>query len=296
MTLAPIVLFCYNRVDHLRETIQYLANNPLAQQSVLYIFSDGPKPGLEDVEKVQQVRAYLPTITGFADVRIQEAPKNQGLANSIIGGVSAVIEQHGRVIVMEDDVICTTDFLDFQNKALDFYEHHPLVFSVSGYLYPFTIPASYPDEVLLLPRASSLGWSTWQNRWALADWTVPDFADFIKNREARRAFSVGGSDLIPMFQKQQQGLISSWAIRWSYTHFRQKRYCLYPFKSKVDHIGYDAGTNFGRFSRYQHAPLYEGEIYFTENLQLDPAVIQNLQRHFRPSLLRQLINRYKYGA
>ncbi|MGM9507991.1 sugar transferase [Larkinella sp. GY13] len=299
MPLAPIVLFCYNRVDHLRETINYLAKNPLARESILYIFSDGPKTnpavGKEDAERVQKVRSYLPTIEGFADVRIKEAETNQGLANSVIRGVSEVIAQHGRVIVMEDDIICTTDFLDFQNAALDFYEHHPLVFSISGYLYPFSIPSTYSEDVLLLPRASSLGWSTWKNRWELADWSVADYAHFIQDSKARQAFSASGSDLIPMFAKQQKGLISSWAIRWSYTHFRQKRYCLYPIRSKVEHIGYDAGTNFGRFSRFQNTALHEGEIKLIPNIQVDPEIVQNLKRHFKPSLLRQMINRYKYG-
>ncbi|MFC5409422.1 sugar transferase [Larkinella bovis] len=295
MLLAPIVLFCYNRVDHLRETIKHLANNTLAKQSTLYIYADGPKPNADDAGRVQKVRAYLPTITGFADVQIREAPANQGLANSVIRGVSEVIAQHGRVIVMEDDIICTTDFLDFQNEALNVYEHHPLVFSISGYLYPFTIPTHYSSEVLLLPRASSLGWSTWKNRWELADWSVPDYADFIRNPAARRAFSAGGSDLIPMFEKQQKGLISSWAIRWTYTHFKQQRYCLFPIKSKVEHIGYDAGTNFGRFSRYQHAPLHEGHIQLTPDVALDPDVVLNLKRYFQPSLVRQAINRFKYG-
>ncbi|RAK02845.1 glycosyl transferase family 2 [Larkinella arboricola] len=299
MTLAPIVLFCYNRVDHLRETIQYLAANPLAKDSTLYVFSDGPKTNSatakDDAERVQKVRDYLPTIEGFADVRIKAAETNQGLANSVIRGVTEVIAQHGRVIVMEDDIICTTDFLAFQNAALDFYENHPLVFSISGYLYPFTIPATYSRDVLLLPRASSLGWSTWKDRWELADWSVPDYADFIRNPEARRAFSASGSDLIPMFEKQQKGLISSWAIRWSYTHFKQKRYCLYPIRSKVEHIGYDAGTNFGRFSRHHNTALHEGKIQLTSDVQPEPEMVRNLKRYFRPSLIRQAINRYKYG-
>jgi len=43
MNLAPIVLFTYNRPWHTRQTVEALKKNELAQDSELFIFSDGWK-------------------------------------------------------------------------------------------------------------------------------------------------------------------------------------------------------------------------------------------------------------
>jgi len=40
MSLAPIILFAYNRPDHTRRTLEALSANLLADQSELFIFAD----------------------------------------------------------------------------------------------------------------------------------------------------------------------------------------------------------------------------------------------------------------
>lgn len=39
---APILLFVYNRLEHLKQTMETLQNNTLAAESELYIYSDAP--------------------------------------------------------------------------------------------------------------------------------------------------------------------------------------------------------------------------------------------------------------
>ena len=58
MSLAPIVLFVYNRLDHTKQTLEALQKNELAQESELFIHSDDAKN--EDVIlKVNAVREYI---------------------------------------------------------------------------------------------------------------------------------------------------------------------------------------------------------------------------------------------
>ncbi|GHT84203.1 hypothetical protein FACS1894137_06960 [Spirochaetia bacterium] len=42
-SLAPIVLFVYNRLEHTEKTIDVLSSNILASESNLFIYSDAPK-------------------------------------------------------------------------------------------------------------------------------------------------------------------------------------------------------------------------------------------------------------
>lgn len=292
---APLILFAYNRPDHLRRTLDSLRQNPLAAQSRLYAFSDGPKTAT-DAAAVLEVREILRKTEGFAGVELEESPENQGLAQSVIRGVTRVLERHGRAVVLEDDLEFSTDFLAFMNAALDAYAHRPDVFSVSGYLYPIALPPGYAHDVLLLPRASSWGWATWCDRWERTDWAVGDFSELQKNPAARQPLLRGGADLWPMLQKQQRGLISSWAVRWSLAHARHGAYGVYPRESKVRNTGADgSGTHSGNTRRYEVA-LSETPLRPEPGIQPDPRLETALQAYFRPSFVRRLINQIKFST
>lgn len=241
-----------------------------------------------------EVRRFLETLSGFAQVEVEASVENRGLAQSVIRGVTRVLETHRRAIVLEDDLRFSSDFLQFMNAALGTYAPRPDVFSVSGYLYPIALPPDYAPDVLLLPRASSWGWGTWLDRWETVDWEMGYFENLKKNPAARQPLLRGGADLWPMLQKQHRGKISSWAVRWSYAHAAHGAYCLHPTQSKVQNTGADgSGTHSGNTRRYEVA-LSESPPYLDPTIQPDPRLETALQAYFRPSPLRRLINRIKY--
>ena len=92
MSLAPIILFTYRRPNHAMQTVEALLRNKEALTSDLIIYSDAPKD--KDAEDgVNKTREYIRTITGFKSVQIIERSHNWGLANSIIDGVTSVINK-----------------------------------------------------------------------------------------------------------------------------------------------------------------------------------------------------------
>lgn len=294
-THAPIILFCYNRPGHLRQTVESLRMNTLAPESELFVYSDGPK-NAADRQRVNEVRAYLAGVTGFRSVHVREAETNKGLANSVIEGVSFVLSKYPKVIVLEDDMLSTKDFLSFMNQALDTYASRNDIFSVTGYTPPVTMPGHYPHDVYLAPRASSWGWGTWADKWAKADWQVSDFASLKTDAARRDAFNEGGNDLWPMLAKQQQGVIDSWAIRWTYSQFRNGAYGLYPVHSKIKNIGTDGtGTNFTFKSGDYGDEMSEGAVTMPPDLRPDDGMIHAFGRYYRLPLLLKLKNKVKYG-
>jgi GT2 family glycosyltransferase len=114
---APIALFVYNRPWHTRQTVEALKKNELASESELFIYSDAPKNG-KAKEKVKEVREYIKTIDGFKKVTIIERENNWGLADSIIDGVTKIVNEYGKIIVLEDDLVTSPYFLKFMNEAL----------------------------------------------------------------------------------------------------------------------------------------------------------------------------------
>jgi GT2 family glycosyltransferase len=109
---APIALFTYGRLSHTQATVESLLRNTDSLEHDLYIFADAAFTQNKQVG-VDQVRAYLATITGFRSVTIYHRSQNYGLAKSIISGVTEVLAEHEKIIVLEDDMVTSPHFLTY---------------------------------------------------------------------------------------------------------------------------------------------------------------------------------------
>lgn len=241
-SLAPIVIFTYKRRNILQQTIEALQKCDLSGESELYIFSDGYKNEI-DKPKVIETRKYIKNISGFKRIEIIEADINKGLANSIIEGVSLIFKKYENVIVLEDDIIVSKDFLYYMNQCLNKYQNNREIYSISGYISTLKNTDTYPYDVFFFPRVCSWGWATWKDRWEPIDWTIKDFDEFKKDKKQIRRFQYGGKDLFRMLKRQMKGEIDSWAIRWCYNQFKIGSYTVYPLVTKCKNIGFDTDAS-----------------------------------------------------
>ena len=294
--LAPIILFVYNRPEHTKRTMESLLKNNLASTSRLFVFSDGAK-NEKDALKVKTVRNYIKAVKGFKKIEIVLREKNYGLANSVISGITEVFKQDDQVIVIEDDIISLPTFLTFMNKALAFYQDNKSIYSISGYPYPIKIPSMYKKDIFISYRTSSWGWGTWKDRWEKVDWEITDFKNFIADKESQKRFNRAGEDLVPMLKAQMNEMIDSWAIRWSYAHFKNKAYCLYPVVPLCKNIGTDKSGTHSSSSKKLDVSLEEFKKDFDmiKNPELNDEITELIQRLFRLTLTRKIINYFKFS-
>jgi putative methyltransferase (TIGR04325 family) len=248
MKYAPIVLFVYNRHDHTQKTIEALIANLPAKDSDLIIYSDAPK-NQQSVDGVNAVRSFIKHIKGFQSVSIIERDKNWGLANSIIDGVTSVVNKYGKVIVLEDDIVTSPYFLTYMNEALTIYENQEQVISIHGYIYP--VKKKLPDY-FFLRGADCWGWATWKRGWDIFNPDAQYLLNEIKKQKLEKLFNFYNSyDYTGMLQMQIDGKISSWAVRWYASAFLAEKLTLYPGKSFVKNIGTDgSGTHCGDSDNY----------------------------------------------
>ena len=250
--LAAIIVFAFNRPEALRNTIQSLLRNTEAQESDLYVFVDGARPDKPgEAEKVKAVQKYVKSVSGFKSVHYTFGERNKGLGTSIIQGVTSVINRHGKVIVLEDDLVFAENFLAFMNEGLKRYEKEERVFSVCGYSNKVNVPEGYASDAYFCPRSSSWGWATWADRWNSVDWGLKDWDKYAGMRKAFNRW--GGSDCFGMLKGWRQGKNQSWAIRFCFSQFLQDKLSLFPTISKVRNDGFDGtGTNCKRWSRFRY--------------------------------------------
>ena len=292
--LAPIVFFVYNRPEHTKKTVVSLLENDLASKSDLFIYSDGPKND-NDLPKVGEVRNYIEAINGFKNIEIVERQQNLGLANSVISGVTEIINRYGKVIVLEDDLVSSQYFLKYMNDVLNIFEDDERIFSASGYTFPIKIPVQYNLPVYLSPRSSSWGWGTWKNRWEKADWKLNDLQNFIDDKDQVKDFNKGGDDLSRMLINSVSGKVDSWSIKWTYCHFLHNAFCVYPVKSRIKNIGADkSGVHTGKTNKFNvELETEDSELKGIENVQPDQEILKNFRKFFKKNIISSTIRRLK---
>lgn len=296
MSLAPIVLFTYNRLEHTKKTIEALKANLLAIESELYIYSDAAKTdGVQS--SVNEVRTYLEGVTGFKKITLIKREKNWGLADSIIDGVSNLVKQSGKVIVLEDDLVTRPYFLTFMNDALDYYQNEKQVWHISGWNFP--IDTDKLDDVFLWRGMNCWGWATWADRWQhfernpekLVDtFSKQDIARFDLDNKAR----VFWRQVLQNYHNEKK----TWAIFWYATIFKNDGLCVNPVKTYVDNIGEDgSGENcIVKDSTNEETFTLKSTVEFANNTSENMVALREIKRYYAKRQLPvhvRIINRLK---
>lgn len=294
---SPVAVFVYNRPEHTKKMLAKLNECFDAEKYCIHIFADGAKK--DNDEKVLTVREIITEFkqhNSFESVVLYLKEKNQGLANSVITGVSSLINQYGSVIVLEDDLLVSRDFLRYMQGALEFYRNDDRVWSIAGYSPRLKSTKNYSHDVYLCERAGSWGWGTWKDRWDKVDWNVSGYPSFQKNIWKRIQFERRGPGMTKMLDMQMRGELDSWAIRFCYQQFLDKSYTINPSQSRVNNIGYDgSGTHCGNDDNGKwHNELDDArrDTKF-ERVKLNQKIKREFDGYFRRTIKQRIKNKIK---
>ena len=263
---APIALFVYNRPEHTRRTLKYLQDNLLAADSRLFVFSDAAKQ-TADEDLVQQVRTLIKQTRGFKSVKLIERQQNMGLARSIITGVTQLVNEYGKVIAFEDDLLASPHTLTYFNEALNKYEPEDKVMQIAAYMFPIK-PTQPLPETFFLRSVSSWGWATWKRAWQYFETDINRLYEQFNEDNIYR-FTVDGTmrNYWNQLLDFKAGKNDSWAIRWHASVFLHNGLVLYPAKSLIENIGHDgSGVHSIIESTYRVHASRAPVCYFPENI------------------------------
>lgn len=264
MNLAPVGICTYTRLDHLMKTIEALKANTLAQQTELYIFSDGPRPG--DEAKVQELRDYLTTITGFKKVHPRLQPTNNMFENTTNANMR-LNENYGRSIFIEDDIVTSPYFLEFMNESLEKYESNKKVMSIGGYCPPVTIPKNYASDVFFSQIFCPWGLGMWKDRFELVNqaktaWSRrvdPDVVNSLKylGKDFVRRYKALCKESVTDFE-----LAAKFDLLATVTMLKHQMFSVQPRQTMIENIGFD-GTGL-------HCHSSDDKFFHKANAQFRP--------------------------
>lgn len=293
--LAPIALFIFNRPLHTRRTLEALQENNLFIDSPLYIFCDGPRNEAE-TDLVQKTIATAQAINHPKKYLIQ-SESNKGLFTSITEGVTKICSEHGRVIVLEDDLIVSKFFIEYMNAALNKYKNNPRVLQISGHSFP--IPTQINDDAYFLNMPTSWGWATWQRAWRQIKFNDSTLANkHLSSRHSKKMLDVKNSyPFSRMLHNNIAGKNNSWAI-WMHVHaIEHNLLVLFPKTSLVSNRGFDGTGVHCKAEKSQVIDILNNKatvlpIKIEENAQIKENLILHLKIS-RPILKRFLEIIYK---
>ena len=251
--MAPIVLFVYNRLDHVMRVIEHLSACELASESILYVVSDGAKPG--DERKVEEVREYLKTISGFVDVIVEERESNYGIEESEVEAITRLINIHGKLIILEDDLLVGKYFLDYMNKALDKYVNEKDVFYISGYQFGYI---KNMPQTAFSKLSCTWGWATWKDRWDKFEMPPIHPEEIYNNPQRMYEFCYDNAfkDFGTMLVSQAENNEFTWDICW-YINMFNNGLVLLPRQTLVYNMGFDGSGVHGDNSG---SPISMGKV------------------------------------
>jgi len=292
MNLAPIVLFVYNRPWHTQQTIEALQKNQLASESELFIYRDAAK-AKQDQDKVQEVRDYVHLVDGFKKITIVERDKNWGLAKSIIDGVTAIVNQYGKIIVLEDDIVTSPHFLRYMNDALDYYQDEDAVMHISGWNYPINTDGL--PETIFLRGTSCWGWATWGRAWQNFEKNPQELSETFSKEDRYKLDYDGAAGMWSQVTGNLSGKLNTWAIFWYASVFKVNGVCLHPATSLVENIGHDgSGVHCGASDMYNVVLSDKSVAHFSDDVMENSIAMDRIKKFLlsaKKSLFERVINK-----
>lgn len=276
----PVLIFSYIRLEHLKNLLRSLEDNPGFYESPLFFFCDYARQEA-DLDEMHKVRDYVDKYNHPLK-KIIKSKYNKGLSASIIDGVGYVLKENKAVIVLEDDLVVSKSFIKYMNTALNYYSDDQIVMQVSGYNYPAGF--SSDNDVFFLPLTTSWGWGTWSRAWSFMSIDEDGVKDRLNSLSWRYRFDLDFSyPSSYTLRSRLCGKNNSWAIFWYYTVFQLNGLVLYPKNSMVNNNGFDgSGTHCGD-QEIERSIFIERPLTMVKDIYIDHVARKELIKYLYKS-------------
>ena len=297
MYFSPVIIFAYNRLNHLKKTVESLKRNVYANKTELIIYVDYPKIK-NNFQDYNFVKKYCLKIKGFKKKNIIFRKKNFGLSKNIVNGINRELKKYKSIIILEDDMVCDKFFLQYMHYYLNKFEKLDKVVSIHGYNYPLKNVKKIND-FFFIRGADCWGWGTWSSKWKIYEKNSAKLIDQFRNKDQVNNFNFQNSYnyyqmLLDAFNKNND----SWAINWYASAFLKNKLTLYPKYSLIKNIGMDGSGVHSYQSKKFNVKLKNKKLNLLEDLKVEEDknaryLFINFFKSLKPNLINLILNQIK---
>lgn len=271
MNVTAIAVFGYNRPNHIQKCLESLVLNPEFKDYPVYIFLDGRKPN-ESVINLELVLKICEKYSqDFENIRIIKSELNFGLRKSIIKNLDFLFQDFESVIVLEDDLIASRDFLKYMVQSLTLFKNDLSIGTVAGFREGY-FPFFLKSDLVAAKRQCCWGWATWKDRWDKVEWDIPGNSSVDFESDLLRLSQIG-ADLPRMYLLQSRSLLDSWSITFDANAARFGWRCIQPRINFISNAGFD-----GTGTHYNMPLLHVEEIYDPQGAVTDQMIGYQISR------------------
>jgi hypothetical protein len=221
----PVIVTAFNRPGHLENLLNFL----ISQNRTILVSLDRAAPSdeknynknLECIKILEEKNSFLKS------VRIAHEP--QGCFKGVSKGITWAFSIYECLIILEDDILPSVEFLEFQDEMLSRFENQKEIGSIAGTnIVPAYAQSSPKKPYRYSVYTSSWGWGTWRDRW---DSYITDLAEFPNNWESEITSTLSSATVKywkNIFQEVHESKIDSWAYRWLYSNMKNSRLQIIP--------------------------------------------------------------------
>ena len=239
----PILFLVFNRPEltyRVFETIKEV------KPKKLFIAADGPRVDVEgEAQKCKEVRELiLNGIDWDCEVKTLFQNRNLGCGSAVSAALAWFFENVEEGIIIEDDILPSSAFIEFTSLMLDKYKDDNSIFSINGN----SLGLDLNDLNYGYTKYFNMwGWGTWRRSWKLVmdtwidknnylDLDIKDNLTIFKYISNDSWFEYWNNNFIYTSLKK----IDTWDYKWIYTCLKSNRRCIYPTKILVQNIGFGA--------------------------------------------------------
>lgn len=289
-TKAPVLITVYNRYEHFKNCINSLQKNDLATDTDLYIAIDAPYRN-EDIDLNNKIIEFSRSVDGFKSVNLIVRPENFGSKRNLREAISAVLSEHGRIILSEDDNVFSNTFLEYMNIGLDLYENRSDVFAITGYNQNFKFPDWYKENTYLRIGFAGWGCGLWKKKWDEVEWTMDNFNSMFRNKRNMAEIKRSYIRILPQLLKIKRSKVIDGDVFLFLYLLNSNKYMVYPKISRVRNDGNDgSGLHKGISIKLSEQTIYDGPETdtFNPDITYDTRLMKSINRQLNGDWLDNL--------
>ena len=297
---VPVTLILFNRPDL---TLQVFRRIREARPRQLFLIADGPRPEHPEDERLcAAARGMVDQVDWDCDVRRDFAESNIGCGVRPASGITWVLEQVDRTIILEDDALPHPSFFPWCEEMLERYAADERVMQVCG-PSPWAAEWDSPYSYWFSRTLECTGWATWARAWRHHDmrivtWPELRGTDWLRDLSTDPRFLANWSRLFDTAYLARND-VDYWDYQWVFAIWSRSALTVMPRANLITNLGYRLDGTHTTSPRNKYANLPAGSLGFP--LRHPPRVLREsgydriaIPRHYerpRPSLTERVRRR-----